>query len=519
MGKDWQDSKRSIVDATGASGKALDGLMQSYRGVQGTVAASNAQISKAIGDLNTHTKRAGPGLEQLATKALKAGLNTDTLGKSIKSFNVTGGEQERLIDKLVTLGQSYGANINQLQTDIGRYKGDLDALGLSMDQQITLAALAQSENQKLRNVVRELEDGTGGWREKLAQAVPALSGVAGATERAYEDGKTWGQSLTELRGKLEGMVGPMSQVAAGAGGLVSGFAAAATAFPGMAGRIVSALKLVTTGSRTMWLSLTGVGLLAAAGAAMWGFRDKVASLLASLIEMVGNGINRLLAIAHGMAEKLGLDSLADGILRAANAVSQGTSDATKALRTYARSFEDEAIPAAREYAGILGSGATGGNSASVTGALRATTEETRQAVTETEKLTRSFQNVAPAVGDWNTAISRSVMLIESRPLLLLRSDINSTQLASQALAVSLGKTNKVVAATGPTWGDTLRSGLASTWTVENVSQTIMGAFQGGGGLLGGIQALGTQMGGTLAQSLQSKLSGLTSNMGGVLETY
>ena len=284
MGKDWQDSRRSIVDATGASGKALDGLMASYRGVQGTVAASNAEIAKAVGDLNTHTKRSGAGLENLATKALKAGLNTDILGKSIKSFNVVGAEQERLVDKLVTLGQSYGANLTQLQTDVGRYKGDLDALGLSMDQQITLAALAQSENQKLRNVVRELEDGTGGWREKLNQALPALDNVAGATERAYQDGKTFGQTLTELRGRLEGMVGALSQVAAGAGGLVSGFAAAATAFPGMAGQISGALKVVTTTSRTMWLSLTGVGLLAAAGAALWGFRDKVASLLASLLK-------------------------------------------------------------------------------------------------------------------------------------------------------------------------------------------------------------------------------------------
>ena len=322
MAADWQSSRRSIVDATGASGKALDGLLGSYRGVQGSVAASSGQIAKAIGDLNTHTGRAGEGLERLATKALKAGLNTDTLGKSVRGFNVTGADQERLIDKLVVLGQSYGANLDKLQTDVGRYKDDMDGLNLSMDQQLTLAALAESENRKLRDVVKELEDGTGGWREKLDAALPALADTAGATEQAYTAGKTWGQSLAELRGHLEGMVGPMSQVAAGAGSLVTGFAGAATAFPGLGSKIAGSLKGVTTASRTMWLSLTGVGLLAAAGAALWAFRDKVASLMASLIEMVGNGVNRLLGVAHSMAQKLGLDTLAAGILKAASCQSR-----------------------------------------------------------------------------------------------------------------------------------------------------------------------------------------------------
>ena len=233
--------------------------------------------------------------------------------------------------------------------------------------------------------------------------------------------------------------------------------------------------------------------------------------------MVGNGINRLLAIAHGMAEKLGLDTLAAGILKAANAVSQGTSDATKALRSYARSFQDEAIPAAAEYSNILGAG---GNSGGVTGAIR-------QATVETEKLKVTTAALIPPINTASDAFvsahqeiraaarqSVAVTTAELIPSVSLTSDAFVS--AHQKIRAVVADTSRYVAETGPTWGQTLRDGMASVWNSENVTQTIMGAFQGGGGLTGGIQALGAQMGGTLAQSLQTKLSGLTAGMGGVL---
>ena len=145
----------------------------------------------------------------------------------------------------------------------------------------------------------------------------------------------------------------------------------------------------------------------------------------------------------------------------------------------------------------------------------AAAEANRELASSVAVATTAQTGFTPVVTGWNAEMSASMRLIESRPFLPLVSDINATRLASEALAVSATSTTAVLASTGPTWGDTLRSGLASTWSPENVSNTIMSASKGGGGLLGGIQALGAQMGGTLASSLQERIGGLTSNMGGM----
>ena len=189
----WDEATKTIVDGTGATGEVLDSLLESYQGV----ARFGPDAATAIADLNTHTGRTGPLLEQLAEKALKAGIDTAVLGGSIRRFNLVGAEQEALIDKLIVAGQAYGANVNSIQGDIGRYGGKLDELGLSMDEQIALAAVAQSENAKLRTVVRELKDGTGGWMEKMQAAVPVIRDSTGATESAYETGKRWRDVLSE----------------------------------------------------------------------------------------------------------------------------------------------------------------------------------------------------------------------------------------------------------------------------------------------------------------------------------
>ena len=257
----WDDATKTIVDGTGATGEVLDSLLESYQGV----ARFGPDAATAIADLNTHTGRTGPLLEQLAEKSLKAGLDTAVLGGSIRRFNLVGGEQEALIDKLIVAGQSYGANVNSLQTDIGKYGGELEKLGLSMDEQIALVAVAQSENSRLRTVVRELKDGTGGWMEKMQAAVPVIRDSTGATESAYETGKRWRDVLSETTSAMTAAVGPYGDLIGGIGSVATVALGFLTAFPPAAG-------VVGTAAKVMWGALGGpigwvaLGITALAGA-------------------------------------------------------------------------------------------------------------------------------------------------------------------------------------------------------------------------------------------------------------
>ena len=262
----WDEATKTIVDGTGATDDVLDDLLTSYQ----AVARFGPDAATAIADLNTHTRRTGPLLEQLAEKALKADVDTSALGGTIRRYNLVGAEQEKVIDKLIVAGQAYGANINSIQGDLGRYGGKLDELGLSMDEQIALAAVAQSENARLREVVRELKDGTGGWMEKMQAAVPVIRDSTGATESAYETGKRWRDVLSETTAAMTAAVGPYGDLIGGIGSVATVTLGFLTAFPPAAG-------VVGTAAKVMWGAIGGpigwvvLGITALAGAwLLWG---------------------------------------------------------------------------------------------------------------------------------------------------------------------------------------------------------------------------------------------------------
>ena len=71
-GADWNEAKRQIVQSTGASGEALEGLMGVHQNLRGSVVADNAEIAMTVGDLNTQFDLEGDALESLSAKVLKA---------------------------------------------------------------------------------------------------------------------------------------------------------------------------------------------------------------------------------------------------------------------------------------------------------------------------------------------------------------------------------------------------------------------------------------------------------------
>ena len=88
----------------------------------------------------------------MASLALKAGLNTDILGQSFRRANVPAAEQANIIDTLVVLGQRYGVNLDDIQKRVGNWSTRLDALGLTLQEQLTLTAMARAEGRLMGDV-------------------------------------------------------------------------------------------------------------------------------------------------------------------------------------------------------------------------------------------------------------------------------------------------------------------------------------------------------------------------------
>ena len=116
-GADWDKAKATIAKGTGATGKALDGLTASYRKLAGTV---TGDVASAIADLNTHTGLTGKALEDLATKALKAGVDTNAFGSTVRQMGLDGAGAAKLLDQLTKVSQDTGVSVEELTLRVGR---------------------------------------------------------------------------------------------------------------------------------------------------------------------------------------------------------------------------------------------------------------------------------------------------------------------------------------------------------------------------------------------------------------
>ena len=305
-----------------------------------TVGVGLEEVSQAVADLNTFTGRTGPGLEALATHMLKAGISGKTAGSVFHSFNVTGDAQFEVLEKLNRAQKALGPSTEAIAQRVGAYKADMDALGLSMDQQIALAGVSLRQGIRMDRALTQLKDGTGGWGEKINESVGALTDQSVSIEASYNAGETWLQRIQQMTNNVTKMLVPVGDSVSMMGDMGQAALGMGVIFPGVGTKIVTAAKSVATAAKGMWGALTGVGLVVAAGAALYAWRDKVAGAFASVIEMAGNFIASLLGKAHALAGALGMEGLQGKILEAANAVQQAAGDAAEGLRSYAASFEE-----------------------------------------------------------------------------------------------------------------------------------------------------------------------------------
>lgn len=92
---EFQESQKILVQATGASGKALKGLSDSVLHLQSSVNQSQNEIASAVGEVNTRLGLTGEELEKTTENYLKFATVTGQEGKhaiadNIRLFNIWG---------------------------------------------------------------------------------------------------------------------------------------------------------------------------------------------------------------------------------------------------------------------------------------------------------------------------------------------------------------------------------------------------------------------------------------------
>lgn len=164
VGSQFDDAFDKIRIGTGATGEALEGLLEDFRAVAAQVPASFDDIATAIADYNTRLGLAGEGLQKLAIQTLELARITEqdlatvieNTSQSFQAFQVPVEEYGNALDFVFKVSQSTGISMQTLQQDLIRFAPALKQLGLGFYESATLIGQLEKAGADVQQVLSGL---------------------------------------------------------------------------------------------------------------------------------------------------------------------------------------------------------------------------------------------------------------------------------------------------------------------------------------------------------------------------
>lgn len=182
---EFQESQKILVQATGASGKALKELSDSVLHLQSSVNQSQNEIASAVGEVNTRLGLTGQELEKTTENYLKFATVTGQEGKqaiadNIRLFNIWGvstQDQAFYLDQLALAGQATGVDVGALTKNLTDNQIALEQMGFGLTESIALLSNFEKEG---------------------INAEQALAAMKIGIAKLVEDGKTPTEAINTL---------------------------------------------------------------------------------------------------------------------------------------------------------------------------------------------------------------------------------------------------------------------------------------------------------------------------------
>ena len=341
-GRDFDRAKTTIVQGTGATGEALDGLLATFQNLAGTISgADNQSVAGAVAALNTTFDVTGPALETIATKTLKAQqafgeFDIPTFGRAMNVFGLETKDASGFLDHFGAVAQDTGVPmgtlIGQTQTfgpvmknlgfnanDTATFFGKLNEAGVDVTR--VMPGMNQAMRKAAKEGVTDLRGHIDGAIVSIREAetdtealtiatetfgaegaqrmtsairtgiLPSLSeldsqyeNTEGRTEAVYEATVTLGDRLAMLKDRALALVGPVGDAAAGLGSVATG---AALVGP----QIVSAGAAI--GTKLLPLLSGPLGLVAVIGLAAIGIKKFYDSMARKEVDEFAESIEEM----------------------------------------------------------------------------------------------------------------------------------------------------------------------------------------------------------------------------------
>ena len=144
--KEVDDGIDSMIARTGATGKELEGLEESFDNVFSSFPATSEEVGNAIGEINTRLGFTGNQLDEAATMFLKFSKITGTdVGQSVRLVSRAMGDAgiksedyAEVLDAVTKASQKSGVEATSLLETITKYGAPMRALGMDMKSSIAL---------------------------------------------------------------------------------------------------------------------------------------------------------------------------------------------------------------------------------------------------------------------------------------------------------------------------------------------------------------------------------------------
>lgn len=218
IGETFDDVSDTIRVGTGATGDALEGMVDVAKAVATSVPTDFATAASTVADLNTRMGATGDTAETLAKQFIEAGnmagtaLDINNVTGSFSAFNLTAEDSIGAMDHLFRVSQATGIGMDELATTVGAQAPAVQALGFSFEETASMVGMLDRAGLNSTAVMASMSKGLVTLAKEGEEPAKAFERVSSEIESFVEKGDT--ASALDLASKVFGTRGATQFVGA-----------------------------------------------------------------------------------------------------------------------------------------------------------------------------------------------------------------------------------------------------------------------------------------------------------------
>ena len=183
LGSQFDEAADAIRIGTGATGDALDGLLDDFDEVYKSVPTTMEDASKAIADYNTRLGLTGPQLQEISKQALQVSdMLGDDLGgvieessQAFQQWNIDADNIGGAMDYIFKVSQSTGMGFTDLMSNMQKFGPQLQEMGYSFETASALMGQLDKAGVNTEEVLSAMKKSVGALAK---EGISASDGLA-----------------------------------------------------------------------------------------------------------------------------------------------------------------------------------------------------------------------------------------------------------------------------------------------------------------------------------------------------